>query len=56
MGGKITTARARNDFGLAKSADAPLPMTLILDSDLRALGVLTGRMGSDFPQVLWGEL
>ena len=43
------------NFGLAKSADTPLPLTLILDSDLRALGVLKGKMGSDFPQVLWGE-
>jgi len=43
------------NFGLAKSADAPLPLTLILNSDLRALGVLIGKMGSDFPQVLWGE-
>ena len=43
------------DFGLAKSEDAPLPLTLILDSDLRALGVLVGKMGSDFPQILWGE-
>jgi len=42
-------------FGLVKSEDIPLPMTLILDSDLRALGVLMGKMGSDFPQVLWGK-
>jgi hypothetical protein len=33
-----------------------LPLTIILDSDLRALGILKGKMGSDFPQVLWEML
>jgi len=43
-------------FGLAKQGEEPgLPLTLILDSNLQALGILKGQMGSDFPQVLWGE-
>jgi thiol-disulfide isomerase/thioredoxin len=44
-------------FGLAKQGEEPrLPMTIVLDSDLQALGILAGKMGSDFPQILWGEL
>jgi thiol-disulfide isomerase/thioredoxin len=44
-------------FGLAKQGEDPgLPLTLILDSNLYAVGILKGKMGSDFPQVLWGEL
>jgi len=44
-------------FGLSKQGEDPsLPLTLILDSNLRAVGILKGKMGSDFPQVLWGEL
>ena len=44
-------------FGLAKRGEAlTLPLTLILDSDLRALGILVGKLGDDFPQVLWEDL
>ena len=44
-------------FGLAKQGEDPsLPMTLVLDSNLQAVGILKGKMGSDFPQILWGEL
>jgi len=43
-------------FGLAKQGeDLILPLTLIMDSNLRALGILIGKMGNDFPQVLWEE-
>ena len=43
-------------FGLAgQGEDLILPLTLILDSDLRALGILVGKMGDDFPQILWEE-
>jgi thiol-disulfide isomerase/thioredoxin len=45
------------NFGLVKQGENPsLPQTLILNSDLQVLGILTGKMGSDFPQVLWSEL
>jgi len=45
------------DFGLAKRGSDPnLPLTLILDSDLQAIGLLEGKMGDDFPQLLWSEL
>jgi len=44
-------------FGLTKRGEDPsLPLTLILDSNLQAIGILKGKMGNDFPQVLWGEL
>jgi len=44
-------------FGLAKRGENPdLPLTLILDSNLQAVGLLEGKMGDDFPQVLWSEL
>jgi len=44
-------------FGLAKQGEDPgLPLTLILDSNLQTVGILKGKMGSDFPQVLWSEL
>jgi len=44
-------------FGLARQGEDPgLPLTIILDSNLQAVGILKGKMGSDFPQVLWGEL
>jgi len=44
-------------FGLAKRGEDPsLPMTLILDSNLQVVSILKGKMGSDFPQVLWSEL
>ena len=43
-------------FGLVKqNEEAKLPLTLILDSDLRVLSILIGEMGSDFPQILWSE-
>lgn len=49
-------ASLHNDFGLAKlGEDLILPLTLVLDSDLRALGILVGKMGDDFPQILWEE-
>jgi len=43
-------------FGLSQGKDIVLPMVLILDSNLQTVGVLAGKMGNDFPQVLWGEL
>jgi len=44
------------NFGLVKKGEDPsLPLTLILNSNLQAVGILKGQMGSDFPQVLWGE-
>jgi len=44
-------------FGLVKQKEEPsLPVTLILNSNLQVIGILKGKMGSDFPQVLWGEL
>jgi len=44
-------------FGLVKQGETlNLPLTVILDSNLQALGVLKGKMGNDFPQVLWSEL
>jgi alkyl hydroperoxide reductase subunit AhpC len=45
------------NFGLVNSkSEAIIPSTLILDKDLRALAVLVGEMGKDFPKILWGEL
>jgi peroxiredoxin len=47
-------ATIHEDFSLPKHGeDLILPLMLILDSDLRALGILVGKMGDDFPQVLW---
>ncbi|MCL2260355.1 MAG: TlpA family protein disulfide reductase [Fibromonadales bacterium] len=44
-------------FGLIKQGENPsLPQTFILDSGLHVQAILTGKMGNDFPQVLWGEL
>jgi len=44
-------------FGLARQGENPnLPLTLVLNSNLQAVGILEGKMGSDFPQVLWSEL
>jgi len=44
------------NFGLVKKGEDPsLPLTLILNSNLQAVGILKGQMGSDFPQVLWSE-
>ncbi|MDR1812374.1 MAG: TlpA family protein disulfide reductase [Candidatus Fibromonas sp.] len=43
-------------FGLVEQGeDLTLPLTLVLDSNLRALGILVGKMGDDFPQILWEE-
>jgi len=43
-------------FGLVKRGEDPsLPLTIVLNSNLQAVGILKGKMGSDFPQVLWGE-
>lgn len=33
-----------------------LPLTIILNSDLRVLGVLKGINKNDYPQILWSEL
>jgi len=33
-----------------------LPLVIILDSDLRVLGVLSEVSEDDYPQILWGEL
>jgi thiol-disulfide isomerase/thioredoxin len=41
------------NFGLKE--EITLPLTLILDSDLRVLNVLIGKAGDDFPRVLWEE-
>jgi len=50
-------ANSLRNFGLVKgNENAELPLTIILDSDLRVLGILKGKMGKDFPQVLWSEL
>jgi len=44
------------NFGLVKRGEDPgLPITIILDSNLKVIGILKGKMGSDFPQVLWSE-
>ncbi|MDR3000847.1 MAG: TlpA family protein disulfide reductase [Fibromonadaceae bacterium] len=42
-----------DNFGFKE--EIVLPLTLVLDSDLRALGILVGSAGKDFPQVLWEE-
>jgi len=44
-------------FGLLKAGeDLGVPFTIILDSNLQAIGILAGKMGSDFPQILWSIL
>jgi thiol-disulfide isomerase/thioredoxin len=44
-------------FGLIKKNEDPgLPMTFILDSNLQVMVILKGKMGDDFPQILWDEL
>lgn len=44
-------------FGLINPGEDPgLPTTIILDSNLQVLAILKGKMGNDFPQILWGEL
>lgn len=49
-------SKKREDF-LTKDLglDILYPTKIILDSDLRILAVLTGKLGDDFPEVLWGE-
>jgi len=45
------------DFGLMPAdGNYLLPTIIILDSELRVLGVFEGGVGNDFPQVLWGKL
>jgi len=44
------------DFGLTNADGAKLPMTIILDIDLRVLGILSAVSKDDYPQILWGEL
>jgi len=39
-----------------KSGNFLLPITIVLDSDLRVLGVLSAVSEDDYPQILWGEL
>jgi len=39
-----------------KSGGFVLPLVIVLDSDLRVLGVLSGVSEDDYPQILWGEL
>jgi thiol-disulfide isomerase/thioredoxin len=43
------------NFGLKLSTDVIFPMIVVMDSDLRVLGVFKAT-GNDFPQVLWGNL
>ena len=44
-------------FGLIQNAQAkyPLPIIVVLDSNLKVLRVLR-EPGDDFPQILWGDL
>jgi hypothetical protein len=46
--------KKREDF-LAKDLglDIFYPTKIILDTDLKVLAVLTGKLGDDFPKVLW---
>ena len=39
-----------------KNGDFELPTTVVMDSDLRVLGVLLAVSEDDYPQILWGEL
>jgi len=39
-----------------KGGNFLLPITIVLDSDLRVLGVLSAVGEDDYPQILWGEL
>jgi len=39
---------------IAFHAEKNSPLTLILDANLQAIGILKGK-GNDSPQVLWGE-
>jgi len=46
------------DFGLVKgkNLEGALPLTIVLDSDLRVLGILSAVSEEDYPQILWSEL
>lgn len=39
-----------------KDGSFPLPLTIILDSNLRVLGVLQAIDENDYPQILWKDL
>jgi len=41
------------DFGFTQEA---YPLVIVLDAELRVLGVLKGIGKEDFPQILWGKL
>ncbi|GBU26448.1 hypothetical protein R83H12_03145 [Fibrobacteria bacterium R8-3-H12] len=42
--------------GLVKGDYSPLPQTIVLDSDLRVLFVLSEISADDYPEILWEEL
>jgi len=46
----------KSGFIQENSGKFSLPLIIILDSDLRVLGVLSAISKDDFPKVLWGEL
>ncbi len=50
-------ANLLKDFGIIdkNATHFGLPVLLIMDADLRALGVFT-EIGNDFPQILWADL
>jgi len=41
---------------VAQNGDFVLPVTIVMDSDLRVLGVLSAVKEEDYPQILWSEL
>ena len=41
---------------MAKNGSFALPLVIVLDSDLRVLGVLSAVSEDDYPQILWSEL
>jgi len=41
---------------VAQNGDFALPITIVMDSDLRVLGVLSAVSEEDYPQILWSEL
>jgi peroxiredoxin len=45
----------KSGFVQENSGRFSLPLTIILDSDLHVLGVLSAVSKDDFPQILWGE-
>jgi len=46
-----------DSFGiLPENKQYALPTIIVLDLDLRVLGVFQGETGNDFPQILWGKL